>query len=60
MHMNIDEAGGDNKAFGIECFLGLAAQFACGRDFNYATVFEQKIVLALKTLSGIDEEAVAD
>src|SRR5689334_430493 len=60
MDMNIDEAGRDDESAGVESVVGFSAQFAGGRDFNHATIFEQEIVLALKTLSGVDEETVAD
>lgn len=60
MDVNIDEAGSDDEPFGVECFVGLAAQLAGGSDFNHPTIFEQEIILALKTLSGIDEKTVAD
>ena len=60
MDMNIDEARGNDKSAGIEGFFSFAAQFACGRYFHNAAVFEQKIVLALKMLCGIDEKTIAD
>src|SRR5579864_3256747 len=58
MDMNIDEAGSDDEAASVERVVGFTAQFAGGSDLNHAAIFEQKIVLALKMLSGIDEETV--
>jgi hypothetical protein len=60
MDVNIDEAGCDDESASVEGIVGFAAQFTGGRDFGHAAVFEQEIILALKMLSGIDEETVAD
>src|SRR6266571_6935578 len=60
MDMNVDETGSDDETTRVEAVIGFAAQFAGRRDFNHATVFEQEIVLALKMLSEVDEETVAD
>src|SRR5437868_6368107 len=60
MDVNVDETGGNDESAGIEGVVGLAAKFAGGRNFYHAAIFEQEIVLALKMLSGVDEETVAD
>jgi hypothetical protein len=58
--MNIDEAGGNDEAARVEGVVGFSTQFAGGSNFDHAAIFEQEIVLTLKTLSGIDENTVAD
>jgi hypothetical protein len=60
MDMNIDKSGRYDEAFGVEGLIGLATQLSGGSNFREATVFEKKIVFALKVGRGVDEVAVAD
>jgi hypothetical protein len=60
MNVNINQSRRDDEPFGIESFVGFAAKFSGRCNLDHAAIFEQEIVFALKMLSGVDEETVAD
>jgi hypothetical protein len=60
MDVNIDKTGSYDEPTPVEGLVGFAAELAGGSDLDHAAVFEQEVIFALKMLSGVDEETVAD
>jgi hypothetical protein len=58
--VQVDEAGGDDEAAGIEFFVGAGADFAGQRDFFNAAVAEQDVHGGVELLSWIDDVPAFD
>ena len=61
MNVNVDEAGRDDQARGVEDFRAVFAfELAGGGDFGDATVFEKDVFGGVDACGGIDEMAVEE